>query len=365
MLKIDPSSLVFDEQVLVKALSVVIGSEISSSIIQALDTDSDGRLTAKEVSNDFCDEIMTAIQGMAVLAPFLGEIRAKDREIAFLRAKLAKLGGDPSDVIPDKIVDVEILLQEIKDLKKFASNGPSSLEISPSVRTAISKILYLCVKLFAKMLVKLTQLPMSEVHDSESFLMATRTTLVESVQYFVATLGPVIKVMPKGKGMTVLLDKVHIKIHDGDFDEELRDLSEALFKVLDQNNDGKVSSTDVSMFTELFFVPCLDDEAAKKKFMAIFDNFAKDGTVGHEEISSFVSKLGNLFGCAMVFGLTVMEVCIVMQVDKEIKAMMDFYVKYQLSNFREVPALALLRVLLYILCYVPVAKQQFNAAWQM
>ena len=67
----------------------------------------------------------------------------------------------------------------------------------------------------------------------------------------------------------------------------------------------------------------------------------------------------------MVFGLTVMEVCIVMQVDKEIKAMMDFYVKYQLSNFREVPALALLRVLLYILCYVPVAKQQFNAAWQL
>jgi hypothetical protein len=29
-----------------------------------------------------------------------------------------------------------------------------------------------------------------------------------------------------------------------------------------------------------------------------------------------------------------------MQVDKEIKAMMDFYVKYQLAQFREVPALA-------------------------
>ena len=59
--------------------------------------------------------------------------------------------------------------------------------------------------------------------------------------------------------------------------------------------------------------------------------------MSQDELSSFFSKMVDLVGAAMIFKLTIIEVCIAEQVDKEIKSMMDFYIKdCQETKFREV-----------------------------
>ena len=98
--------------------------------------------------------------------------------------------------------------------------------------------------------------------------------------------------------------------------------------MLDQDDDGKIGPADVAMYTDLIFVPYLDDESAKKKFMAIFNNLdlVKTGTLSQDEISSFVVKIVRLTASALLLALSFPGVSIGEQLDHEIKALMDFYI---------------------------------------
>jgi hypothetical protein len=132
---------------------------------------------------------------------------------------------------------------------------------------------------------------------------------------------------------------MHTKIQSGDFDKEIRDYSGGLFKMLDQDDDGKISPTDATIYTDLFFEPCPDDESAKKKFMAIFNNLdlAKSGTLSKDEISSFISKFVNFYACAILLALSFLDFAIGEQVGHEVKTMMEAYMKYaKEEKFREV-----------------------------
>ena len=133
-------------------------------------------------------------------------------------------------------------------------------------------------------------------------------------------------------------------MQEGDFDKEIRGWSDSVFQLLDQDADNKISPADAALYTNLFFEPCLDDESAKMKFQAIFDNLDinKNGSLSQDELSSFVSKIVNSVGAIMVLGLAVVELCIAERADAELRAIMDFYIKdCKETKFREVHALRL------------------------
>jgi hypothetical protein len=161
----------------------------------------------------------------------------------------------------------------------------------------------------------------------------------ENLKEIQTLLAPLYKVMPKGDRVIAVMDKIHDKIQNGEFDKEIRDFTGGLFKVLDQDDDGKINPADFSIYTDLIFMPCPDDESAKKKFMAIFNNLdlAKSGTLSQDEISSFVAKLVYVYASAILLTLSFAEVSIGEQLDHEIKAMMDFYIAHaKETKFKEV-----------------------------
>ena len=331
-------------QIVVKSVWAVLGSDLAGVAFQTLDRDNDGRLTANEVSNDFCNEMLVPFYALAAASPFLNEIRAKDQEIAALKAKLAALGGDASEFVSPDTTQVEISQQEftkfINHMVGWQRYGAGPGEIMDG-RVMLSKLSHLGFKVCTKMLFKLTQIPMTNEHDPASFFAAWKSTWVDILHDLKTALGPLIKALPKGRW---ILDIVHAKVQAGHLDKEIRAFSDSVFKLLDQDADNKISPADAAIYTNLIFEPCLDDESAKKKFLAIFDNLDinKDGSLSQDELSSFVSKIVNLAGAAMVFKLAVVEVCIAEQADKEIRSMMDFYIKdCQETKFREVHALRL------------------------
>ena len=297
-----------------------------------LDRDGDGKLTPQECTMDFAGPLMMAVQSMAAAAPFLNEIRAKDHEIAFLRAKLAVLGATTDDLVPLELPEVEVTVEEVKELfagYSSALSNPVEAVGNSTLRSVASKISYLHIKYYAKTLIKLTQIPMAESHDPESFFRALKTMCAECIYDAKISFGPLYKVVPKGDATIAMMDTIYNQLQTGNFDKEMRDLSGSVFRVLDQDNDGMICPADASMYTDFFFAPCPDDDSAKKKIMAIFDNLdlAKSGSLSQDEISGFASKILHFGAHAILFVLAVAEVCTTMLAEKELKAMMDFYIQ--------------------------------------
>jgi len=326
--------------IVVKAASAVLGSQAATKAFEILDQDRDGKLSPEECSMNFAGPMLMAVQSMAVAAPLLNEVRAKDHEIAYLRAKLAALGADASDFTPLTLPEVEISKDEWEEFVFLHELGSEVFQQDGSLaRSGVSKITYLLSRVFAKSLIKLTQIPMRESHDPESFFKAYKTMSTENLKEIQTLLAPLYKVMPKGDRVIAVMDKIHDKIQNGEFDKEIRDFTGGLFKVLDQDDDGKINPADFSIYTDLIFMPCPDDESAKKKFMAIFNNLdlAKSGTLSQDEISSFVAKIVKMFASALLLTLSFAEVSIGEQLDHEIRAMMDFYIAHaKETKFKEI-----------------------------
>ena len=57
---------------------------------------------------NFAGPMLMAVQSMAVAAPLLNEVRAKDHEIAYLRAKLSVLGADTSDFACRALPEIDL-----------------------------------------------------------------------------------------------------------------------------------------------------------------------------------------------------------------------------------------------------------------
>jgi Ca2+-binding EF-hand superfamily protein len=332
--------------ILVKAVSAVLGSQAADKVFEILDQDRDGKLSPEECTMNFAGPMLMAVQSLAAAAPFLNEVRAKDHEIAFLKARLASLGGDMSDFAPLALPEVEISQDEYDDLVLICSKGirPENFHIithekSSGMRAALSKIMQMVSKLLARTFIKLTQFTMAESYDPESFFKAFKVMFTENMMELKGLLAPLYKVMPRGDRVIAITDKIHAKIQSGDFDKEIRDYSGSLFKMLDQDDDGKICPADAAIYTDLFFAPCLGDESAKKKFMAIFNNLdlAKTGSLSKDEISAFVTKFVNAYACAILVGLSFIDAAICEQADHEIKAIMEAYVKaMKEKKFREV-----------------------------
>ena len=90
----------FAQQIVVKTASAVLGSQAATTAFEILDQERDGKLSPEECSMNFAGPMLMAVQSMAVAAPLLNEVRAKDHEIAYLRAKLAALGADVMPPLP-------------------------------------------------------------------------------------------------------------------------------------------------------------------------------------------------------------------------------------------------------------------------
>ena len=140
-----------------KAVSATVSSDFATGAFGALDQDNDGRLTAQELTNDFCPEALMSIQSLAVASPFLNEIRAKDQEIAFLKAKIEALGGDASEFVSPETTQVEFSRAEINELIKpnKARGWEYKTRENPELRAALAKVSNLIFKVYNKVLFKL------------------------------------------------------------------------------------------------------------------------------------------------------------------------------------------------------------------
>ena len=78
----------------------MLGSQAATKVFEILDQDKDGKLSPEDCSGNFAGPLLMAVQSLAVATPLLNEVRAKDHEIAYLKAKPAALGTDTSDFTP-------------------------------------------------------------------------------------------------------------------------------------------------------------------------------------------------------------------------------------------------------------------------
>ena len=82
-------------------------------------------------------------------------------------------------------------------------------------------------------------------------------------------------------------------IKSGNVDKEIRGVSDALFDIIDQDGDGRVTEAEVKVYTDLFLEECGSDEDAKRRLLAIFGalDLNGNGSLSKDELVSFMSKV--------------------------------------------------------------------------
>ena len=82
-------------------------------------------------------------------------------------------------------------------------------------------------------------------------------------------------------------------IKSGKVDTEIREVSDALFDIIDQDRDGRVTEAEVKVYTDLFLEECGSDEDAKRRLLAIFGalDLNGNGSLSKDELVSFMSKV--------------------------------------------------------------------------
>jgi len=82
-------------------------------------------------------------------------------------------------------------------------------------------------------------------------------------------------------------------IKAGKVDKEIRGVSDALFDIIDQDRDGRVTEAEVKVYTDLFLEECGSDEDAKRRLLAIFGalDLNGNGSLSKDELVSFMSKV--------------------------------------------------------------------------
>jgi len=321
-----------------KAVSTAMMSEAAAQVFALLDKDSDGKLTPEEITNNFCAQVLLATNFLGSAAPLFNEIRARDHQIAYLRAQIATLEGvtafEPLEIAPDFEIshkEVRFFHHNLDDISQLFSGSKSA-----DIRAGIGKLGAVWLKLLGKMFLTLVNLPglyARKEHDKDSFFDEMKTHAMKFHKEFVAIAQPVVKVMPKGDQLLNMLDKIYDKLALGDLDKEGKVFSDAIFALLDMNKDGKITPADIVVYTDLFFKMTVDDDGAKGKLMAIFNSLDldKSGCLSKDELSAYLLKLIDISVAYTVLLVAYIELAWNERADTAIKEMMEFYVKYRIE----------------------------------
>eukprot|EP00930_Biecheleria_cincta_P044704 TRINITY_DN30781_c0_g1_i1.p1 TRINITY_DN30781_c0_g1~~TRINITY_DN30781_c0_g1_i1.p1 ORF type:complete len:747 (+),score=183.36 TRINITY_DN30781_c0_g1_i1:86-2242(+) len=89
-------------------------------------------------------------------------------------------------------------------------------------------------------------------------------------------------------------ESVVAALKDGKCDAKLRGFSDALFVLLDTDCDGKVSQTDVKLWTQFVAESCSSEDDAKARLQSLFNalDCKKAGLLEKDDLLAFLGKLG-------------------------------------------------------------------------
>jgi len=319
-------------------MSTAMASEGADSVFQLLDGDGDGKLTPEEITNNFCGQILLAVNALGSAAPLLNEIRAKDYEIAFLEAQIAKLGGNSAYVPMEIVPEFELSREEVKALVSLSSIPPWRVQdefmgTEGVTRSAAMKVYASGIKLAVKMFMTVANLPMIDQHTKDTFFKEMNDRQLKLVKEVIDILRPILKAMPRDEILTTL-DTIYDKMAKGEFDKERKGFTDALFNVIDVDKDGKISPAEYAVYTDLFFKMTVSDDGAKTKLMAIFNSLDldKSGCLSKDELSAFMIKIVEIKVAYTLLTICMVEAAYGVIVDKAIKEIMDFYIKYRVET---------------------------------
>jgi hypothetical protein len=153
------------------------------------------------------------------------------------------------------------------------------------------------------------------------------------VKEVIDILRPILKAMPRDEILTTL-DTIYDKMAKGEFDKERKGFTDALFNVIDVDKDGKISPAEYAVYTDLFFKMTVSDDGAKAKLMAIFNSLDldKSGCLSKDELSAFMIKIVEIKVAYTLLTICMVEAAYGVIVDKAIKEIMDFYIKYRVET---------------------------------
>jgi Ca2+-binding EF-hand superfamily protein len=333
-------------------ISTAMASEVADRVFQLLDGDGDGRLTPEEITNNFCGGVLLSVNFLGSAAPLLNEIRAKDDQIAFLEAEITKLGGKRDLYVPMEIVpEFELSKQEHKALFCLASEPPwrmqkdwnkictfstawSSKEASLT-RASWIKLYASWIKLAVQMFMTVANLPMIEQHTKDTFSKELNARQLKLVKEVIEIVRPILNANAVFRDeILTMLDTMYDKMAKGEFDKERKGFTDALFDLIDVDKDGKISPAEYAVYTDLFFEMTVDDDGAKAKLMALFNSLDldKSGCLSKDELSAFMIKIIEINVAYALLTICMVEAAYGFVVDKAIKQIMDFYIKYRVEN---------------------------------
>jgi hypothetical protein len=304
-------------QMITTTVSTAMSSEAADTVYALLDGDSDGKLTPEEITQDFCGQVLLGTNLLGSAAPLLNEIRAKDDQIAYLQAQIAKLGGK-SDFKPLELYpDIEFSVKEFKDCLQIMKDGDEEIAITSDngiARSFVAKCMAVSLKLSVKMFLTVANIP-KEDHDKNSFFTEMKTRATKFHKDVVAILRPFLKVLPKGDDILSILDKIETKMSVDGFNQERKAFTDALFDFIDVDKDGKITPAEYAVYTDLFFKMTVDDDGAKAKLMAIFSSvdLDKSGCLSKGELSAFMINLVDIIVAYTLLLLAYVEVCMCMR----------------------------------------------------
>jgi Ca2+-binding EF-hand superfamily protein len=274
----------------------------------------------------------------------LNEIRAKDYEIAFLEAQIAKLGGKSAYVPMEIVPEFELSREEVKALVSLYTGvlchgGFMDRDIhgthteAVATRSAAMKVYASGIKLAVKMFMTVANLPMIDQHTKDTFFKEMNDRQLKLVKEVIDILRPILKAMPRDEILTTL-DTIYDKMAKGEFDKERKGFTDALFNVIDVDKDGKISPAEYAVYTDLFFKMTVSDDGAKAKLMAIFNSLDldKSGCLSKDELSAFMIKIVEIKVAYTLLTICMVEAAYGVIVDKAIKEIMDFYIKYRVET---------------------------------
>jgi Ca2+-binding EF-hand superfamily protein len=329
-------------------MSTAMASEGADSVFQLLDGDGDGKLTPEEITNNFCGQILLAVNALGSAAPLLNEIRAKDYEIAFLEAQIAKLGGNSAYVPMEIVPEFELSREEVKALVSLSGTPPWRMQdelmgTEGVTRSAAMKVYASGIKLAVKMFMTVANLPMIDQHTKDTFFKEMNDRQLKLVKEVIDILRPIFKTLPKDEatnlqeidwGVLLMLDSIYDKMAKGEFDKERKGFTDALFNLIDVDKDGKISPAEYAVYTDLFFKMTVNDDGAKAKLMAIFHSLDldKSGCLSKDELSAFMIKIVEIKVAYTLLTICMIETAYGVVVDKALKEVLDFYIKYRVEN---------------------------------
>mmetsp|Transcript_31444 Transcript_31444/g.65139 ORF Transcript_31444/g.65139 Transcript_31444/m.65139 type:complete len:504 (+) Transcript_31444:71-1582(+) len=206
---------------------------------------------------------------------------------------------------------------------------------TPSLETEAAKVWFQILQ----------EISVFEDVKKEAFKELVKNLMADKCSAFLAFLktDPKVKKMEEeGTAKLEDVEKLLNKFKEGGFDTDLRALSEALFDVLDADDDGKLSSLDITCYTDFLFKDATDltSEGLEERMRPVFDRLdkGKTGLISKDELFAYLQKWGRVGVTAMLLWMEVTVEGLGAGLERLVRTCVQTYLKHLAeSGGSEVP----------------------------